>query len=230
MTRDKPGIAVLVLALNEATRIRPLLNGLLAQSFDEIAVADGGSTDGTIEIVAQDPRVRLVHAPRGRGRQINAAARATQSPILVILHADTLLPDAAPQLIRETLRAPDVAAGSFRLRFDIRHPVLDVCAWASRFETSLTTFGDQAYFMRRTAFDAVGGAPEWPLLEDVWLRDHLRRVGRFVKRPEHVVTSARRFAWRGALRGQVRNAVVLTGYRLGIPVQTLADFYEPKRH
>jgi rSAM/selenodomain-associated transferase 2 len=225
VTHDKPGIAVAVIALNEALGMRRLLDALLAEPFDEIAVADGGSTDGTLDIIAQEPRVRLVHAPRGRGRQINAAVKATRSPILTILHADTLLPRGAAKLIRESLAPPDVAAGCFQLRFDVQHPVLDAYAWATRFETSLTTFGDQAYFMRRAAFDAIGSAPEWPLLEDVWLRDHLKKVGRFVKRPECVVTSARRFTRRGALRGQVRNAAVLAGYRLGIPVQRLADFY-----
>jgi rSAM/selenodomain-associated transferase 2 len=225
MAHDKLGIAVAVIALNEALGMRQLLDALLAESFDEIVVADGGSTDGTVDIVTQEPRVRLVRAARGRGRQINAAVKATQSPVLLILHADTLLPPGAPELIRETLASPDVAAGSFQLRFDVKHPILDTYAWATRFETSLTTFGDQAYFMRRSAFEAIGRAPEWPLLEDVWLRDHLKTVGRFVKRPECVVTSARRFTWRGALRGQARNAAVLAGYRLGIPVQVLADFY-----
>jgi glycosyltransferase involved in cell wall biosynthesis len=141
VTHDKPGIAVAVIALNEALGMRRLLDTLLAEPFDEIAVADGGSTDGTLDIIAQEPRVRLVHAPRGRGRQINAAVKATRSPLLTILHADTLLPRGAAKLIRESLAPPDVAAGCFQLRFDVQHPVLDAYAWATRFETSLTTFG-----------------------------------------------------------------------------------------
>lgn len=232
MIGDEESIAVLVPALDEARRIRPLLDDLRSQAFDEIVVADGGSTDGTDHIVASTPGVALVRVPRGRGRGIgiNAAARAARSPILMILHADTMLPPQAPRIIRETLALPRVAAGCFRVRFDTAHPVLDVYAWASRFETGLTTFGDQAYFMRRATFEAIGGAPEWPLLEDVALRDRLKQRGRFVKRSECVVTSARRFAWRGALRGQLRNVLVLAGYRLGVPVHALAAFYESSRH
>ena len=222
------GIAVVIPTLDEAERIGSLLTALRAQGFAEIVVADGGSTDGTSDIVSATPDVRLISAHGGRGGQINAATRETRSPIVVILHADTVLPPNASRIINSALAAPDVVAGCFRLSFDMSHPVLDFYAWASRFETGLTTFGDQAYFIRRAAFDAIGGAPDWPLLEDVALRERLRRVGRFVKVPACVVTSARRFTWRGVLRGQFRNIAVLAGYRMGIPVSSLAAFYGSK--
>ena len=222
----KAGVAVLVLTLNEAPRITPLLLALRAGGFHEIVVCDGGSVDGTDVIAASTPGVRLVRSGRGRGAGINAAARASRSPIIVILHADTMLPPQAEQIIQEALIDPLIVAGCFRLRFDESRPLLDGYAWLSRFETGLTTFGDQAYFIRRTAFEAAGGAPDWPLLEDVVLRARLRRLGRFVKLREQVVTSARRFVRRGSLRGQIRNALVLAGYHLGVPVRLLAAIYE----
>ena len=225
MTDTTESIAVVIPALNEAQRIGSLLRSLCGMDFAEIVVADGGSSDGTDEIVSSMPRVRLIRSETGRGNQINAAVRTIRAPILVILHADTVLPAGAVRIIRETLRRPDVAAGCFRLSFDVASPVLDFYAWCSRFETSLTTFGDQAYFLRRAAFDAVGGAPEWPFLEDVALRDKLRRLGLFVKHREPVVTSARRFAHRGPILAQLRNIVVLAGYRSGLPVTVLARIY-----
>lgn len=228
MVESERDIAVVIPTLNEVGLIGALLTALRTQGFEEIVVADGGSADGTCEIVAATPGVRLVRAPPGRGGQINAAVRVTRSPIILILHADTALPPNASQIIRIALAAPDVVSGCFRLAFDTPHRLLAFYAWASRFETGLTTFGDQAYFIRRAAFDAIGGAPDWPLLEDVALRERLRRVGRFVKVPACVVTSARRFTWRGVLRGQFRNIAVLAGYRMGIPVSSLAAFYGSK--
>ena len=225
MTLASPAIAVLVPTLNEARTIRPLLETLRDGSFDEIVVCDGGSTDGTDGFVEEAPGVILVRSSRGRGVQINAAARASRSPIIVILHADTTLPKQAARIIRDTLADPRVDAGCFRLSFDLAHPVLNIYAWFSRFETGLTSFGDQAFFMHRAAFEAIGGAPDWPLLEDVALRSRLRRRGCFVKRPERVITSARRFVGQGLLRGQLRNAIVLTGYQLGFSIKLLADFY-----
>ena len=59
-------------ALNEAERIGVLLRSLSAMDFAEIIVAGGGSVDGTNEIVATFPGVRLLACERGRGRRINA--------------------------------------------------------------------------------------------------------------------------------------------------------------
>lgn len=68
-------VSVLVPVLDEANRLAPCLDGLIAQGPEvaEILVVDGGSTDGTPDLVRQyadrDPRVRLVDAtpvPTGR--------------------------------------------------------------------------------------------------------------------------------------------------------------------
>ena len=228
MSEPQPqsGIAVLIPVLNEASCIARLLNALTAMDFAEIVVADGGSTDATVEIARSFPKVTVVASPRGRGHQINAAVQASSQPLLLILHADTSLPEAAPRLIRETLQEGKTAAGCFRLRFDSAMPMLKLFAWFSRFETQFTTFGDQAYFLTRRAFEASGGAPAWPFLEDVVLRQRLKSQGAFVKRREYVVTSARRFEKRGPVRGQLRNVLIILGYGLGVPIERLAAFYE----
>ncbi len=186
-------IAVLVPVLNEADRIGALLGLLCAMDFAEIIIADGGSTDGTQRIVQTFAVARLINCERGRGTQIAAAARAATCPLIVIVHADTVLPPDAPRLIRDTLNSTGVAAGCFRLRFEPTTPMLVVYGWFTRFDTSLTTFGDQCFFMRRDTYKVAGGAPSWPLLEDVELRRRLLSHGRFVKRPEVALTSARRF-------------------------------------
>ena len=229
MTDDNGSIAVLIPVLNEEPRIAALLGRLCAMDFLEVIAADGGSTDKTIEVIRSFPAVTVVTHGGSRGSQLNAAAEVAKSNILVIVHADTWLPANAPVLIRQTLKAPDVAGGCFRLRFDQDHVALRVYAWLSRIESRLTTFGDQCIFTRRETFLAAGGAPDWPLLEDVELRRRLRRYGRFIKRSEAVVTSARRFARHGVIRQQLRNAVVLAGYSCGVPVRQLAKLYGPTR-
>ena len=225
MNTSPDNIAVVIPALNEARLIGGLLEALTQAGFDEVVVADGGSSDETAEIVAKFPKVRLIKSERGRGLQINAAVRATSAPIIVMLHADTRLPRGAAAFIRETLKRDGVSGGCFRLKFDQPALLLRLYAWFSRFETSVTTFGDQAFFMRRSVFDTVGGVPDWPFLEDVVLRDRLRAVGSFLKRPEAVVTSARRFMRRGPLLCQLRNVAVIAGFRCGMPVNALASFY-----
>jgi rSAM/selenodomain-associated transferase 2 len=219
------GISVLIPVLNEGETIGGLLAGLVAMDFSEIIVCDGGSTDATRDIVLAARGVILVRSGRGRGLQINAAASAARQPILLILHADTRLPANAAQLVRDTLRDKRVAAGCFRLAFDRASATLAFYAWCSRFESRFTTFGDQAYFTTRSTFEAAGRAPDWPLLEDVALRERLKAHGRFVKRSETVVTSARRFTKRGVVFQQVLNTGIIAAYYCGVPVNRLAAIY-----
>jgi len=223
--REQTAIAVVIPTLNEAARIGACLDHLAAYDCAEIVVCDGGSSDATVSIAASHERVRVITARRGRGSQLRAGIAATSAPIIVLLHADTLLPPHADHHIRTTLGDPAVAAGCFRLRFDSKRSSLEVWAWFTRFETAITTFGDQAYFMRRSALLAAGGIADWPLLEDVDLRRRLRRVGRFVKLRPCVVTSARRFERHGVLRTQLRNAFILAALGLGMSPQRLARVY-----
>jgi rSAM/selenodomain-associated transferase 2 len=225
--RDEPqAIAVIIPVLNEEARIAGCLAHLAQYDFAEIVVCDGGSHDNTVAIARCHQHVRVIGAPRGRGAQLRAGVAATTSPIVVLLHADTTLPPGAAGQIRMALDRNGVAAGSFRLRFDNPRASLAVSAWFSRFETALTTFGDQAFFMRRAVLDQAGGIASWPLLEDVDLRQRLRRIGRFVKLKASVTTSARRFEGSGVFVGQLRNAAILAAFRFGASPQRLAQFYK----
>ena len=222
-------IAVIVPTLNESAVIGDLLQTLAGMGFAEIVVADGGSRDGTDRIAAEIPGVRFVRCRAGRGPQLDAGVRATSAPALLLLHADTRLPVNALALIRETLSDPSVSGGCFRLRFDSASVVLSIYAWFSRFETSITTFGDQAFFLRRSAFDRMGGLPQLPFLEVVVLRERLKQTGLFLKRRECVLTSARRYEKSGVMVTQLRNTLILAGYRCGVPVAVLARYYAPNR-
>ena len=223
---DPSQVAVIVPVLNEAVRLPALLDDLAAQGFGRVVVADGGSTDGSVEMAGGRAGVVLVRCARGRAAQQNAgAAAAVDARVLIFLHADTRLPPPdAVACIGEVL-ATGACAGAFRLRFDRRHPLLDLYAAASAVESYWTTFGDQALFMRRDAFDAVGGFPPMPLLEDVALRRRLKRHGGFAKSRAAVVTSARRFEAEGLLRRQLKNGVILLLYALGVPAGRLVRFY-----
>lgn len=219
------GIALVVPTLNEAKRIGPLLKSLDGAGFAEIVVADGGSSDATAAIASSMPGITCIAAPRGRGNQLAAAVAASTAPVILMLHADTSLPPNAAQLIEAAMRDPHLAGGSFRLAFDQQSLPLRIYQWFSRFDTALTTFGDQAFFVRRSALSAAGGVPPWVLLEDVEIRRRLKSVGRFTKLPEAVTTSARRFRARGLVLTQGRNLLIMTGYYLGVPILTLARLY-----
>ena len=218
-------IAAIVPTLNEAGTIQAAVAALADADFSPIVVADGGSDDGTLALAARSPGVIALPTPRGRGAQMNAGAAAAGAEILVFVHADTRLPQGAAELISLALADPRVVAGSFRLSFDRPHPLLAISSWFSRFDSYWTSFGDHAFFVRHAAFEAVGGFPDWPLLEDVELRRRLLSVGRFVKLRQEVVTSARRFEAEGVLRRQLTNGAILTLHGLGISALRLKRWY-----
>jgi len=102
---------------------------------------------------------RVIHSPRGRGAHLNAGADAATGDILLFLHADTWLPPDAADLIRRALGDPAALGGNFTLRFDAPGllPRLFAAVYNARSRRSRLFYGDSALFMRRAAFDAVGG-------------------------------------------------------------------------
>jgi rSAM/selenodomain-associated transferase 2 len=165
-------------------------------------VVDGGSRDGTGDVVTGRPGVRLLVAPRGRARQMNAGARQAGGDVLLFLHADTWLPDGAPVAIAAALADPGAVGGRFDVRFDSGRRVLGLVAGLMNARSRATGIctGDQAIFVRRADFEAVGGYPDIPLMEDIELCRRLKRRGRLTALRARVTTSARKWEREGPLR------------------------------
>jgi rSAM/selenodomain-associated transferase 2 len=219
-------ISVIVPALNEEHHLAATLASVKLSSADELIVADGGSQDSTMTVASQfTPHV--LACPAGRARQMNRAAQQAQGDILLFLHADTLLPPGGLDLVRAAMRSPQVVGGSFRLAFLPSTPGLRVVAWGANLRTRFgkLPFGDQALFVRRTLFEALGGYADMPFLEDVWLVRRLRRHGRLALIPRAVHTSGRRWQRHGLVSTTLRNNVVLALYWCGVSPTTLKRLY-----
>ena len=189
-------------------------------------MVDGGSTDDTCaraRLLAD----RLVEGPRGRARQMNAGAALARAPQLLFLHADTRLPEAADRHIAAALGTQALAWGRFDVLIDGRSRLLPVVATLMnhRSRWSGIATGDQAMFMTRAAFDAVGGFPDQPLMEDVELSRRLRHRGRPVCLRERVQTSGRRWDTRGAWRTIWLMWQLRWLYWRGVPAEQLAERY-----
>jgi len=216
-------LSIVVPVLNEAPRIRTHLAALapLRGQGVEVVVVDGGSGDGTAEL-AGGLCDRVLSAPRGRARQMNAGARAANGGHLLFLHADTQLPAGAAALVARALEAR--AWGRFDVAIESTHPLLRLVAAAMNLRSRLTGIatGDQAIFVRREAFD---GFPEIPLMEDVAFSAAMRRKGPPACLRERVVTSARRWESRGVLATIVLMWRIRLAYALGADPARLAERY-----
>lgn len=195
----------------------------------EIVIADGGSSDATIDI-AQRENTIVCCSPRGRGRQLNAGARCSSGEVLLFLHADTLLPLDAVEVLREQFGNEATQVGTFRLTFDVKHPLLALYSFCSRFDSVFTRFGDQCIAVRKSFFQQIGGFPDWSLFEDVQFLRRARARTRVHSFRSEVTTSARRFVAHGILRQQIRNGICLVKYFLGGSPERLALQYEKRGH
>lgn len=215
-------ISVVIPVLNEKEDLPCTLAALARfSSLCEIIVVDGGSTDGTRDLLSHrlPANTHAMDGPCGRGSQLNAGAQAAIGDVVLFLHADTRLPLNAVQQITEALRDEEVAGGGFCVRFRENEPwTLGVVGAGINLRTRLfrSPTGDQAIFSRRGAFTAAGGFAQWPIFEDVDFVHRLKSVGRLAIIPSPVTTSARRYVTRGVFRTVVLMYALRVGFWLGV--------------
>ncbi len=220
-------ISVVIPALNEERALPRTLSRVEAQdSLHEIIVCDGGSTDGT-HLAAKRPGVKWISARRGRGAQMNAGARSANGEWLLFLHADTLLPAGALEAIAAL--PSHIEAGCFHQAFSDSRPLLRLVSRLHNWRCKRTRiiYGDQAMFVRRQVFNAIGGFAETEL-EDVKFSEHLRARTLPLLLPATVVTDARKFLAHGVLRSVGRIVLLLLCHRYKIPLLG-RHFFEPVR-
>ena len=213
-------ISVILPVLNESRALPATLSRLASEIGSrgnvETIVVDGGSTDGTLELLSTLPWLRTVSAPRGRARQMNAGARASTGDVLLFLHADTLLPCAALDAIERAASAPGFVYGGFHHLFSDADWRLRMISRLHNYRCSkaATFYGDQALFVARRAFIDVGGFPD-VMVEDIALCQRLRALGRMAFLPLVAVTSSRKFVRMGVWRSFARVIAILLCLRLG---------------
>ncbi|MGZ5079984.1 MAG: TIGR04283 family arsenosugar biosynthesis glycosyltransferase [Usitatibacter sp.] len=226
-----PPLSIIVPVLDEASSIEATLAAVQpwrARGI-EVVVVDGGSRDATRDL-ARPLADRVIDAPRGRASQMNAGARAAAGGVLLFVHADTILPGAAADLVQR-MDASGREWGRFDVAIAGADPLLRFVARLMNARSRLTGIatGDQAMFVRRAAFEAVGGFPEIPLMEDVALSKKLRRRSAPLCLRERVLTSGRRWDRHGALRTILLMWRLRLAYALGADPHRLARRYDVER-
>ena len=227
-----PAISIVIPVLDEELRIGAALGAVAALAgLHEVIVVDGGSTDRTVAI-ARAAGARVVPAPRGRGPQLNAGAAAATGDVLLFLHADTTLPGDAVVQVGRALASPDVVAGAFRTWTiaDAPRPWFAPLLHLADIRSRITRYpyGDQAMFVRTSAFHAVGGFPDVPLMEDLELSRRLWKHGRIHTCAASVRVSGRRFVARPLVYTALVNLFPLL-HRAGVSPHTLARLYRQVR-
>jgi rSAM/selenodomain-associated transferase 2 len=220
-------ISIIVPTLNEAHNLERLQPA--ASMTNELIVVDGGSTDETVTR-AKELGFQVKESNQGRGTQLNLGAEAAASPLLLFLHADTILPTDFAAAITQCLTNPDTILGAFSLNMAPTGPLLKlICKGVNiRSRFFKMPYGDQALFLRKKDFWEIGGFPEIEIMEDYVFVKRAKKSGDIVTLPQAVTTSNRRWQNLGPIRTTLINQLIIIGYHMGVSPKKLALFYRSR--
>ena len=235
MLKPPARLSVLIPAFEEAGRLPLLLADLAAapRLVQEVVVVDGGSRDGTAELVPL-AGARLLHSAPGRGLQLGRGAERCSGDWLLVLHADGRLLGGWQEAVARAIADPQPQAWCFPLRVvaDLERqrrpgPVFALLGWLVgwRSRCGQRPYGDQGLLLPMALYRAVGGFRPLPLMEDLDLVERLAVCTRLRMLPGGLVVDGRRWLGLGLLRTAWTNAGLRRAWRRGVPAAVLARFY-----
>ena len=156
---------------------------LQTRAPDEVIVVDGGSTDGTVELLRSADNVTLIEEPganiaRGRNVAIGAAAH----DVIAVSDADCVLDPAWLERILTPIEAgADVSMGFYEPVTDgfLQECLASVSLPFDAVDVDHATFMPSARSVafRRGAIESAGGYPEWlDIGEDMWVNHRWREL------------------------------------------------------
>lgn len=228
--------SVIIPTYNEETTIV----GALAAAFGlrgdfEVIVVDGQSADQTRmaaeSFVGQFPRsLRVLASGRGRAQQLNQAAQVAAGQVLLFLHADTVLPPDALEVLEVALEDSSIVGGSFHVVFDGESKWSRVFSWVDGFRRRFGIYyGDAGLFVRRDVFMRLNGFKLMPIMEDYEFVRRLERSGRTARLATCIRVSDRRWQVQGVFRTLWNWFWIQLLYSLGVSPSYLAAWYRPVR-
>lgn len=225
-------LSIIIPVLNEAETIAALLGHLsenLSGEVDfEIIVVDGGSTDGTQNIISEFKSVRFMYSKKGRAKQMNHGAQVAVGEVLYFLHADSFPPKNFDIYILSEVSTGN-PAGCFRMKFDSDHWWLRLAGWLTQFHWRACRGGDQSQFITKALFKEIGGFDEnYTIYEDNILINALYKRKKFVVIPHAITTSARLYRQKGVWKLQYHFWAIYVKKWLGADADELFAYY--KKH
>ncbi len=239
-------ISIVAPLYNEGQNVEGLVSHLQdLRGLHEAILVDASDQDesrGILESIVESmdrrrqlepgkPLIRIISTDRpGRSRQMNLGAMAATGDIFLFLHCDTRLPvDAIARVEREVTRQRQWG------RFDV---VLESKGWVYRLIENMIRIrsrvrplatGDQGIFVTASLFNRVNGFPPICLMEDVAMSKLLKQHSSPLLINPPVITSARRWQNRGAIRTILLMWKLRFLFWIGTDPQRLGEMYGNER-
>ncbi|MEO5357929.1 MAG: glycosyltransferase [Nitrospirae bacterium YQR-1] len=162
---NTPLISVITPSLNSAAYIRDAIESVLRQGYPnfEHIVADGGSTDGTTEVLNNYPHLRWISEPdNGQSDAMNKGFAMSKGDIIVYLNSDDYFePEAFNSVVPYFLRGEKFVVGNVRVlnengTFWINTPSVDFSTMLRWWKFNAFCHNPGGYFFLREVLDTVG--------------------------------------------------------------------------
>ncbi len=242
-------ISLISTVKDEASSIGRFLDSILLQTQqpDEIVLVDGGSSDGTVEVILSYSSlpIRLIVEPCNIARGRNLAITAAKFEFIAITDAGCQLHPQWLARLQQEIETADIAVGNYR---PVIRSLFDACQYSLaglfKSERNLTRFciSSRSLALQKRVWKETGGYPEWlNYSEDMYFHTQfLQRsyVVRFV--PEAIVEWEQRssvgavyrqyFRYMegdGIARMHTRRHVLRFGTYLGGFTLALLSFFQP---
>eukprot|EP00656_Telonema_subtile_P024501 TRINITY_DN26727_c0_g1_i3.p1 TRINITY_DN26727_c0_g1~~TRINITY_DN26727_c0_g1_i3.p1 ORF type:complete len:314 (+),score=9.09 TRINITY_DN26727_c0_g1_i3:70-1011(+) len=249
-------ISVIIPCLNEeksiAETIRSCVTSAKVSALIEILVVvsvettDSTAAEAEAEANRLNARLRVLHSGSGRGAPLRYGVENAVGDVFVFLHADVILPPFWDQSLRGAFASQKLVAGSFR--FGVANPERESCTALQHVALAVTYVlygwrvrllgcmeGDHAPFALKGFYLAMGGHPDWPLLEDVEFQRRAwqlsaKRGGEIKVLPFQTFCDPRRWLNKGVLRTTFTNTLVYTAHWMfGVSPNRLYHWYYGRR-
>ena len=212
-------LSVIIPVLNSAEFLPACIASLLPYKDKlQIIAVDGGSLDGSEHILRAHPEILLIKSSPGRARQMNAGAARAHAKAFLFLHSDTFLEGDWFSEIAKLLEDKDTAMGAFKFAIDKKGLSYSLITLGTRFRSYAFNlpYGDQAYFMRSSLFEKLGGFKEQSLMEDMDLVQRAAQHGKIQSLRLRAFTSARAWETDGPWKRSLSNWFIYQQYRMGL--------------
>lgn len=167
---DKPFFSIITVCLNRAAFIETAIQSVMAQEYDDLEhiMIDGGSTDGTLEILKKYPHLRVVSEPdEGVYDAFNKGIALARGEVINFLNSDDRWENGFLPAVAETFKKnPDleiITTNAFVCRRNdenewIVKKKLPALSGGDQFFTELQNRGPaiNAWFIRKTLFSKIG--------------------------------------------------------------------------
>lgn len=221
-------ISTIIPTYNEEDTIEKLISFLKQQSTDalvDIIVADGGSSDKTLQLAKAAGAQAVLSPGKGRAAQMNYGATLAKGDVLYFIHADCFPPTTFIRDIEQAVQE-GFELGRYRTRFDSNKTILKINAWFTRFDLFVCMGGDQTLFAKRSLFEDFGGfRQEMKIMEEYEFCERARKRARYKIMDGAALISARKYDTNTWLQVQLANATVVRMYKKGATQEEMLHTY-----